>query len=405
MAVRAPRAMGGKNMNDGELRALVAAQKDWMIDVRRRLHRIPERGFAEFKTQKVIMETLDALGIPYVTERTWVIGLIKGALPGDVIALRADIDALPLTEPEGCAFRSEHPGMMHACGHDAHAAILLGAAKVLVGMKDTLRGTVKLLFQPAEETDGGAEPMVKAGAMENPHVDRVYGLHVMPNLPLGTVETRAGTLNASTDTVRLTIYGRAGHGAYPERGADAIVCAAQVISSLQTLVSRNLSPLSSAVLTIGEISGGTAGNIICDKVTMRGTLRTANSEIRAMMKQRIEEVACGVAQAMGCSADVDITPGYAALVNNAQEAMRIRRVAGRLFGRENAVEKPEPSMGGEDFSFFCDEAPGAFFHIGCVRKEDMPAPPLHSRDFAIDEECLVIGATMHVALVLDGQTA
>ena len=388
-------------MNDRELKALVEAQADWMIAKRRQLHRIPERGFAEFKTQKVICDTLDELGIPYQTERTWVIGMIEGKLPGGVVALRADIDALPIEEPEGCDFRSEHPGMMHACGHDMHAATLLGAAKVLMSIRDQLTGKVKLLFQPAEETEGGAEPMVAAGAMENPHVDRVYGLHVMPNLPVGTIETRVGTLNASTDSVRITIHGRAGHGAYPERSTDAIVCAAQVISALQTLVSRNLSPLSSAVLSIGQISGGTAQNIICDNVLMRGTLRTANSEIRAMMKRRIEEVSCGVAQAMGCSADVDIIPGYAALVNNEQEALRIRRVAGRLFGSENAVEKPEPSMGGEDFSFFSDCAPGAFFHVGCAAKEKMPAPPLHSKDFALDERCLTIGALMHVALVLD----
>ncbi|MBQ7053038.1 MAG: amidohydrolase, partial [Clostridia bacterium] len=300
-------------MEDSKLRALVEAQEDWIIEKRRALHRIPERGFAEYKTQKVIMDALDEIGVPYQTERTWVIGLIEGALPGEVIALRADMDALPIEEPEGCPFRSEHPGMMHACGHDAHAAILLGAAKVLMGMRDQLRGSVKLLFQPAEETDGGAEPMVKAGAMENPHVDRVYGLHVMPNLPLGTIETRAGTLNASTDTVLMTIHGRAGHGAYPERSADAIVCAAQVISTLQTIVSRNLSPLASAVLTFGMVEGGAAQNIICDKVILRGTLRTANSEIRAMMKKRIEEVASGVAACMGCSADVQIISGYAAL--------------------------------------------------------------------------------------------
>ena len=241
--------------------------------------------------------------------------------------------------------------------------------------------------------------MVKAGAMENPHVDRVYGLHVMPNLPVGTIETRVGTLNASTDSVRITVHGKAGHGAYPERSVDAIVGAAQVICALQTLVSRNLSPLSSAVLSLGMIEGGTAQNIICDKVSIRGTLRTANSEIRAMMKQRIEEVTHGVAQAMGCTAEV--ISGYAALVNDTQEANRVRRVAARLFGSENAVEKPEPSMGGEDFSFFSDEAPGAFFHVGCVRKEEMPAPPLHSKDFALDEQCLTIGALMHVALVLD----
>lgn len=390
-------------MEDQELRALVEAQADWMTAKRRQLHRIPESGFAEVKTQKVIMETLDELGIPYTTKRTWVVGLIEGALPGGVVALRADMDALPLQEPEGLDFRSEHPGMMHACGHDAHMTMVLGAAKVLAGMKDRLHGTVKLLFQPAEETDGGAEPMVKDGVMENPHVDRVYGLHVQPYLPVGTIETRAGTLNASTDTVELTIHGRASHGAYPESGADAIVCAAQVITSLQTLVSRNVSPLASAVLSLGMISGGTAGNIICDKVNLRGTLRTANSEIRAMMKKRIAEVTEGVAQAMGCTADVNITSGYAALVNDDAEAKRVMRVGTRLLGEENVVQKAAPSMGGEDFSFFCDCVPGAFFHLGCVKKENMPAPLLHSRDFRLDEECLVVGAMMHVALVLDGQ--
>ena len=390
-------------MDDCELRALVEAQKNWMVDIRRRLHRIPERGFAEVKTQQVIMETLDALGIPYTTERTWVVGVIEGALPGQVVALRADMDALPLEEPEGLPFRSEHPGMMHACGHDAHMTMVLGAAKVLMGMRDRLPGTVKLLFQPAEETDGGAEPMVQRGVMENPHVDRVYGLHVQPYLPVGVIETRAGTLNASTDEVELTIHGRASHGAYPESGADAIVCAAQVITTLQTLVSRNVSPLASAVLSLGMISGGTAGNIICDRVSLRGTLRTANGEIRAMMKRRIEEVASGVAAAMGCTAEVGITSGYAALVNDEAEASRVMRVGARLLGEKNVVRKAAPSMGGEDFSFFCECVPGAFFHLGCVKKEDMPAPLLHSRDFHLDEDCLTVGAMMHVALVLDGQ--
>ena len=390
-------------MNDDELRSLIAAQQDFMVDLRRRLHRIPEPGFAEIKTQRLVTDTLDRLGIPYTTERTWVIGLIRGALPGDTVALRADMDALPLDEPEGCPFRSTHAGMMHACGHDAHTAMLLGAARALMAIRDRLPGTVKLLFQPAEETDGGAEPMVQRGVMENPHVDRVYGLHVQPYLPVGVIETRAGTLNASTDDVELTILGRSSHGAYPESGADAIVCAAQVITSLQTLVSRNVSPLASAVLSLGMISGGTAGNIICDRVTLRGTLRTANGEIRAMMKRRIEEVASGVAAAMGCTAEVRITSGYAALVNDEAEAGRVMRVGARLLGERNVVRKAAPSMGGEDFSFFCESVPGAFFHLGCVKKEDMPAPLLHSRDFHLDEDCLTVGAMMHVALVLDGQ--
>lgn len=388
-------------MEMNEIRALVEAEKDWITDMRRRLHRVPERGFAEFKTQKIVTDALDAMGIPYTTERTWVIGLIEGALPGDTVGIRADMDALPLDEPEGCPFRSEHPGMMHACGHDAHTAMLLGAARILSQNRDRLRGRVKLLFQPAEETDGGAEPMVAAGAMENPHVDRVYGLHVMPRLPVGTVEYRAGTLNASTDSVQLIVHGRAGHGAYPEASIDAIVCASQIVTALQTLVSRNLSPLSSAVLTFGMIEGGTAQNIICDKVTLQGTLRTANGEIRAMMKRRIAEVSENIAVAMGCTAEVNITSGYAALINDAGETARVRRVAERLFGAEHVVEKPEPSMGGEDFSFFSDCAPGAFFHIGCSKESDLPAPPLHSRDFTLDEDCLVIGTAMHVALVME----
>lgn len=389
-------------MNDQLLKSLVDAEKDWIINLRRKLHRIPENGFQEFKTQRAIMEALDEIGIPYTTEKTWVIGLIEGGHPGETVALRADMDALPLIEPDGCPFRSEHEGMMHACGHDAHVAMALGAAKVLYGLREHIHGKVKLLFQPAEETDGGAEPMVKAGAMENPHVDRVYGIHVMPHLPVGKIETRAGTLNASTDTVKITIRGKAGHGAYPDLGTDAIICAAQVITALQTVVSRNVSPLQSAVLTIGVIEGGTAQNIICDEVRMRGTLRTANAELRAMMKQRIASIAESVAQGMGCETEVNIIPGYAALVNDDTEAERVKRIAGRLLGEANVVNKPAPSMGGEDFSFFSDCAPGAFFHVGCVSPEWMPAPPLHSRDFHIDENCLTIGTLMHVALVLDG---
>lgn len=389
-------------MDDNMLKILVEDQKDWIINMRRELHRIPENGFQEFKTQRVIMDALDEIGIPYTTQRTWVIALIEGAHAGETVAIRADMDALPLNEPEGCPFRSEHEGMMHACGHDAHVAMALGAAKVLNGLKDQIHGRIKFLFQPAEESEGGAEPMVKAGAMENPHVDRVYGLHVMPNLPVGKVETRVGTLNASTDTVKLTIHGKAGHGAYPEQGADAIVCAAQVITALQTIVARTVSPLQSAVLTIGVIEGGTAQNIICDEVRMRGTLRTANAALRAEMKERIAAVCQGIAAGMGCIAEVDIIPGYAALVNNEAEANRVKRVAGRLFGEENVVEKAAPSMGGEDFSFFSDCAPGAFFHVGCVKPEWMPAPPLHSKDFRIDEDCLTIGTLMHVALALDG---
>jgi len=388
-------------MTDRELFERVGAAHDWAVALRRRIHERPELGNSEFETQKTICAALDEIGVAYSAENTWVIGLVRGDYPGPTVGIRADIDALPVTEPPGCPFRSKNEGAMHACGHDAHTAILLGAARVLAGLRENMHGSVKLLFQPAEESTGGAERMVKAGAMENPHVDCVYGLHVMPRLPLGVVETRAGTLNASTDRIEITVRGVSGHGAYPESGADAIVCAAQMITALQTLVSRNLSPLSSAVLSFGQIGGGRAPNIICDSVTLVGTLRTASADIRAMMKRRIGEVAQGTAQAMGCAAEVAIQPGYNALVNDPDEAARIRRVGARLFGEANMLEKAEPSMGAEDFSFFSDAAPGAFFHIGCVRAEDMPAPALHSERFHMDERCLDVGMAMHVALALD----
>lgn len=389
-------------MNDQRLKCLVEAEKEWIIKIRRQLHQIPEKGFAEFKTQQLITNTLEEIGIPYTTERTWVVATIVGDHPGETVAIRADMDALPIQEPEQCPFRSTHDGMMHACGHDAHVAMALGAAKILNTLRSILHGQVKFLFQPAEESDGGAEPMVAAGVMSSPHVDRVYGLHVMPNLPVGTIETRVGTLNASTDSIHIRVMGQSGHGAYPEQGRDAIVCAAHIVAALQSVVSRNVSPLQSAVLTIGTIQGGTAQNIICDDVVMNGTLRTANASLRADMQDRIKSICTGIASAMCCTADVHIATGYAALVNDANEANRIKRIASRLFGAEHVVEKAAPSMGGEDFSFFCDCAPGAFFHIGCVDANQLPAPPLHSKDFFIDENCLTIGTLMHVALVLDG---
>jgi amidohydrolase len=387
-------------MNVERIRKLAEDAYPWAVELRRALHRIPEPGFEEFETQKLICDTLDALGIPYQTHRTWVIAYIEGAHPGRVVGFRADIDALPVTEPEGVAFRSQHEGWMHACGHDAHTAIQLGVAKILNSMKDRLRGGVKLLFQPAEETEGGAKPMVEAGALENPRVDACYGLHLMSRLPLGAVETRYGTLNASTDDVILDIRGRGGHAAYPENSVDAIVCAAHVVTALQTLVSRNVSPLSSAVLSFGIMEGGRAANIVCEHVRLKGTLRTADPELRASLQKRIREVASGVASAFGGSAEVNIVEGYSALVNHPREAKLVLDTAAALFGPENVILKEGPSMGGEDFSYFIEKTPGAFYHIGCTPKEDLPAPALHSPLFRPDERCLLTGLMMQTAIAL-----
>lgn len=387
-------------MNREKLLEMANENYRWAVEKRRALHRIPEEGFCEFKTQKLICDTLDELEIPYTTEKTWVVGLIEGAHPGRTIALRADIDALPVNEPSGCAFRSEHEGWMHACGHDVHTAIQLGAARMLAGMRDRLHGCVKLMFQPAEETSGGALPMVRAGVLENPRVDACYGLHLQPYLPLGTVESRCGTLNASTDEIRIIVHGKGGHAAYPEKSIDAIVCAAQIVTALQTLVSRNISPLSDAVLTFGTISGGKANNVICDEVELFGTLRTVDNKLRTFAQRRIREISQGVALAFGATAEVKVLDGYSALVNHERETELVLDLARDLFGPGHVQIKEAPSMGGEDFSYFVENTPGAFYHIGCTPVQKLPAPALHSPHFVADEACILQGMVMQAGIVL-----
>lgn len=385
-----------------ELEKLAQDNYDWVVETRRALHRIPEKGFAEHKTRALIVSKLQEIGCEYkVYEGGWITALVKGAYKGKVTGLRADIDALPVDEPAGCPFISEHPGYMHACGHDMHTAIMLGTARILTGLKDRFSGACLLMFEPAEETEGGAKPMTDAGIMEQAGVDRVYGLHVMPRLVVGQVESRPGTLNASTDSIRITVKGVSSHGAYPENGCDAIVCAAQMITALQSLVSRNVSPLESAVLSIGTISGGKASNIICDEVQMRGTLRAADPGLRAMMKKRINEVCAGTAAAMGCEAEVSISEGYSPLVNTPEHAERVLDIASRVFGKQNALVKEAPSMGAEDFSYFLDHAPGAFFHIGCSPDADHIGAALHSEKFNPDERVMLIGMMMETALVTE----
>jgi amidohydrolase len=387
-------------MNVDKIRRLAEDVYPWAVAVRRRLHRIPEPGFEEFETQRLITEILDELDIPNETRRTWVVAEVRGALPGRVVGLRADIDALPVAEPEGCPFRSEHEGWMHACGHDVHTAIQLGVAKALAPLRREMRGAVKLFFQPAEETEGGAKPMVEAGVLENPHVDACYGLHLQSRLPLGAVETRYGTLNASTDDVLIDIVGRGGHAAYPEAGVDAIVCAAHVLTALQTLVSRNVSPLQSAVLSFGVIEGGRAANVLCERVHLKGTLRTADPALRAMLQERIRSVSEGVARAFGAAAEVQIVEGYCPLVNHPRETKRVLDAAAALFGEGAVIQKDGPSMGGEDFSYFVEANPGAFYHIGCTPPEKLPAPALHSPLFSPDERCILTGLQMQLALAL-----
>lgn len=381
-------------------KAMAAARgmKEWLVEVRRDLHRIPEVGKVEFETQKAICARLDSLGIPYETKRTSIVAIVKGARPGKVVGMRADMDALPVNEPEGRAYASCNKGYMHACGHDAHMTVALGAARYFAERASELEGSIKFLFQPAEETSGGAADMIADGCLENPRVDYVIGLHVMPDVPVGKIEIKHGALNGSSDYLGVTVRGQGAHAAYPDTGIDAIMIAGKVIDALHSIVSRNVSPLQEAVLTLGTIQGGSKNNIIADEVKMGGTIRTTNPKVRAMIAERVRAIVANIPSAFGGSGESEIRPGYSALINNDQVVDLIARTAESALGKNSVLWKEKPSLGVEDFSFFVQERPGAFYHLGCGNVQKGITAPLHSNGFDIDEDCLPLGVAMHVSI-------
>ncbi len=394
-----------QNEDYRELRAEADAIAPLLRETRHRLHRCPEKGTCEFKTDEIICSFLKAHDIPYeMIADTGILATVTGRKPGhaNVVGLRADIDALPITEPEhadgSCC--SLNPGMMHACGHDAHTTILLGTAALLKANADRWSGTVKCFFQPAEESVGGAERMVKAGCLRNPDVDYVAGLHVMPQFPVGDIEKRHGKLNASSDELHIDVYGRSGHGAYPEKGVDAIVIAASIITAMQSFVSRNISPLNSAVVSIGMISGGTGGNIICDHVELTGTLRTLDPETRAFAAERLRKLTADIAEGFGGTASLRIEPGYDALINSDELVDLLTDTFTPILGREHLHEKEYPSLGVEDFSFFhADHVKGiVFYHLGCTKPGTAAPGGLHDPQFLLDEDCLPLGAFLQYVL-------
>ncbi|KAB3535436.1 amidohydrolase [Alkaliphilus pronyensis] len=374
------------------------AIKNWLSKVRRDFHKEPELGMEEFKTQKKIVEHLKEMGIPYKTDvaNTAVVGIIKGSEKGKVVALRADMDALPLEDEKTVHYKSTIKGKIHGCGHDAHMTILLGAAKLLKEREAKLKGTIKLFFQPAEETLGGAKPMIEAGVMENPTVDAVFGLHVTPETPVGKIGVKYSQMNASSDTIIITVRGESTHGAYPHGGIDAIVIAGHIITGLQTIVSRNVDPRDSAVISLGEISGGTQGNIIANKVTMRGTVRTLNPNTRDIVLDRIKLTIENIAKSMGGSAELNREEGYVALINDDAMVEVVKKNAGEILGLRNVEIIKTPSLGVEDFAYFLQKAPGAFYRLGCRNEEKGIVHEAHSTLFDVDEDCLPIGVAIQV---------
>jgi amidohydrolase len=371
-------------------------RSDILSAFRRDIHRHPELGFAEHRTAQLVADRLSHLGIAIRTQvgKTGVVGDLGDA--GPRIALRADMDALPIQEENDVPYASEVPGVMHACGHDVHVACLLGAAQLLSeeAAAGRLPGRVRFLFQPAEEVQddeglSGAMRMMDEGAMEG--VDAVVGLHVWSELPVGSITLREGPATAAVDSFDLVVKGEDAHGAYPHLGIDAITLSAQVINALQTVVSRRLDPTRGKVITVGTIQGGTKGNIVAGRVTMTGTIRTFEPKTREALFAEMER-ACGVATALGGNFELSILPGFIPLVNDPSMTALVRQVGMDLLG-EDSVGEARLEMGAEDFSYFAKEAPGCFFELGgasprgSVRRHHHPL-------FDVDERCLPIGAAL-----------
>lgn len=370
---------------------------DRIVALRREIHREPELGFDTEKTAAKVLAALEGLPLEVETgvAQNGVVATLRGAGDGPAVGLRADMDALPITEETGLPFASEVEGKMHACGHDGHTSMLVGAAHALCGMRERLDGSVRFFFQPAEEGGGGGRVMVEEGAAEG--VAEIFALHLWPGLPFGTVATKGGPIMAAADAFEMTVRGRGGHGAMPHLATDAVAISAQIVTALQTLVAREVDPVEPAVVTVGEIGAGTAFNIIPETARLGGTVRTLDEDLRRRMPERIEEISRGIARGMRGDAELEYTFSYPVTNNDEGSAGRVLRVAAGLFGEESVVRLPNPSMGAEDFAFFLREIPGAFVWLGVGEG----ASGLHTPTFAFDEEILPRGSALLAALALE----
>jgi amidohydrolase len=403
---------GAPNPLAAEVEKLATEINPQVVAWRRDFHKNPELGLQETRTAKVIADELRKLGYEVTTgvAGTGVVGVLKGSRPGPVVALRADMDALPVTEQVDVPFKStatamwngQQVGVMHACGHDNHMAIQLGAATVLAKMRDRLPGTVKLIFQPAEEGPGGAEPMIKANVLENPKVDAIFGLHVFP-FPVGSIVYRSGPLMASADSFVIKIKGRQTHGAIPWGGVDPIVVGSQVVMALQTIISRSVNITEApAVVTVGRFTGGNRSNIVPEEVELEGTVRTFDENVRKDIHNRIRSIATNLSESAGATATVEFGLGYPVTSNDPALTERMLPTLRRVAGADN-VKVGALTGTAEDFSYFQQNVPGLFFFLGVTPKDQdhLRAPMNHSPLFFADEAALPIGVRVMTNLVLD----
>jgi amidohydrolase len=370
-----------------------------VIDTRRALHRIPEVGFKEKKTSAYVIDYLKREGLPATTgiAGTGVMAHLETGRPGPTLLIRADMDALPITEATGLPFASENEGVMHACGHDGHTAMVLTAASVLNSLKDHLTGTIKFVFQPAEEGPGGAKPMIKQGVMDHPQVDYCLGCHIWPDIPEGTIGIRSGALLAAMFSFDITIKGKGGHGAMPHQCVDALETGCQVVSALQRIVSRMTDPLRPTVITVGQFHAGTAFNVIPETARLNGTARTFDKTTWKRWPEIIETVVKGVCDSMGADFETTFQQGYPPTINDAAMAERMTRIAAAVVGADRVVV-PERTLGGEDMAFFLEKAPGCFFCLGAGN----PAyAGIHNPRFDFNEKILLTGVETYCRAALD----
>ena len=368
-----------------------------MVRVRQDLHAHPEPGFEEHRTAGIIASMLNNLGLEPQTEvaGTGEVGLLRGASPGKTVALRADMDALPVQEHNDLAYRSSRDGWMHACGHDGHVAVLLGAATVLAGLQDSIKGNIKFIFQPAEEELTGARALVEAGVLDDPKVEAIFALHSWPNFGVGEIGFRSGPTLASSDRFELTVRGKGGHGAMPHKTVDPVVAASHIVVALQTVVSRETPADEPVVFTIGQIQGGTAYNVIPEEVRLAGTVRCLVDQIRKEMPKRIERIAQNVAQSMRASAELKYSFDYPVTVNDPKMAALLEKTARAVLGGGNVVVLPKPIMGAEDFAFYLQKVPGAFFFLGMGQ-----AASVHNPHFNFNDEALPVGIEIMCEIAL-----
>ncbi|MDZ7618685.1 MAG: amidohydrolase [Patescibacteria group bacterium] len=390
------------------LDALVEAVTPQVIEWRRDFHAHPELGNREERTGRVIAEALQAMkpdSLQTGVAHHGVVALIRGSHPGPTVALRADIDALPIQEQTGLPYASTNPGVMHACGHDSHAAMLLGAAKVLTQLRDQLHGNVKLVFQPAEEgvpagEEGGAPLMIKEGVLQNPDVEAIFGMHVHPGLPTGRLSYRFGGLMASVDRFTLTVIGKQSHAAMPWQGVDSVVTAAHIVTAAQTIASRTIDARQPVVVSCGIIRGGEAWNVIPESVVLEGTIRTHDQAVRERAVKQFKQIVLSTAAAFGARVELDMVDYGPVTWNDPELGKRMLPTLVRVAGKGNVVET-EPSMGGEDFAHYAAKIPGFYINLGIQDADGPPRQGLHHPEFTLDEAALPLGVKTHVLMAID----